>query len=444
MVSWLAPTPRLSSSDDDDDDDENEVGDTETPILRLPAGYAAALGGMGHRYAADVNDEVLLDGDQAIEQLEDALDAPDERGPIEQWFSRRSDDEEYEIRMEQLRMYADAQSALREEELAASEAAAVRYVAEDDEDEEAFVALDSAESNRPITRLPAELLVAICNHFERAQSFVALRAACQRFRALDVPDRAWRNAACSMLPMRTLWTQHAAAPQVGYRALCERLHIAIRQLRHRWKRFLSGAAHGKNLQGEAFPRSLQWTTDRQDAAFLLWLMVAIRMFHVSAPKSYLDPNLMYGDADLPLLSKSAYLAIRLIDRVVNRGLGAGDDALLARIWSEDPASETESHLRSWWGEQAREELLHQLFDLQKITDYIELCPSETHLQMVLEYASDVGSSDVEHYASAAYAEFPETMSKGSSELPPRHRQSRLGVLASLSSICLHGLSLVTT
>ena len=88
-----------------------------------------------------------------------------------------------------------------------------------------------------VSQLPIELVVnVIFRHLQSTQDLLAVQQVCRQWRDLRLPDEAWRAAACcslSLLP--SLWLRHGRAESGRLRALCIRLHIALRQIRERWQ-----------------------------------------------------------------------------------------------------------------------------------------------------------------------------------------------------------------
>lgn len=359
-MSWVQQPmgPRLESSDEEDDDE---------PQMRLPAGYASALGGLVHRSQQELTVEW-------------------ENG------SRCSHDhgDQREDQLERLRAHATEVSLRRHDE-------------SDDEDQQQLQLLRAATiaDNMHVWQLPVELVVNVFSHLQTMQDLLAVQQVCQQWRDLRLPDEAWRAAACcSLSVLPALWLRHGKAESdgLGMRALCIRLHIALGQMRERWQ-----AEHSlRELVHE-----VQWAADGRDSTFLIWLAFALRIWQVSAPADFRQRASLAG---LPSLQRSEYLAVHLMDRIVNRGLGAGDDAFLARVWGEDPASEAEAHLDSWWGDERREELLPALFDMDALVELLEglLRANErpSLLTRLLLTTSALAREGVEYCASAAFSEFP--------------------------------------
>ena len=136
MVSWLAQQPmgpQLESSDEESDDDSE-------PQMRLPAGYAAALGGMVRRSQT----EIMAEG------------------------AARSCNAENQDEVDRLFAYAAEQLSIRQKE-----------EDQEDHDEEDALTLPASRLN-----LPAELVARVLGHLQRPQDLVAARSVCRQWHEL--------------------------------------------------------------------------------------------------------------------------------------------------------------------------------------------------------------------------------------------------------------------
>ena len=257
-----------------------------------------------------------------------------------------------------------------------------------------------------ITQLPHELISEVVTRLVslphgRAGSghphdVLGLRLVCKLFRDAPIPEAVWRAFICALLPFAELWLLRAHIAETegasSYHALYARLYGCKRRLEAVWtKEFRECFQTGKYSR---------WVVDNEEPGFVWWLIVAVRIFtvahqgvtpqHPSASRDLVsllrhlqtgpEPLVSYDtrnstsasgwwqelDDGMAPLGGSAFLALFLLDAVVNHQLGAAaSDDLLAH----DTAAKV---LDSWWGGDRREERLRALFDVGELCALAEL------------------------------------------------------------------------
>ena len=239
-----------------------------------------------------------------------------------------------------------------------------------------------------VPKLPIELIERMHAELRTPTALIVARSVCKEWLHIDSEPQ-WRQLFCSRCPTPSAWAQFAHVAGGSWRVAYTRLHMALRTLQTTW----TVPFKESHFQG----KYSKWVRVLESAYFVPWLVMAVRLLGLTTSAAYFEldgaparaynPAHSFGggggghlehfpenfdDFQLFQVSKHAFLALVMLEQA---------PALSAPLpQSCQHESDVADHLSTWWGGEARKQLLHAAFDAERFVGILEFVLDGLHME----------------------------------------------------------------